>query len=197
MATSSPRALCALPFSVTTGTNGAALPPVPWKVAAISLFASQPSLPGTENFCCSALVAAPDVAPPTSVKTIQKPITRRLWRRTQSVTVEIMNDLYHKRFVSQVKILFVLYSDRPPEELAGYTGFLLGYLGEKSRRRFFQTLEPHGFEPREFGVMTVLKNRPGLTQHELASLARIDPSSMVAVLDALEVRGVVERRIDA
>jgi DNA-binding MarR family transcriptional regulator len=90
----------------------------------------------------------------------------------------------------------VLYSDRPPEELARYTGFLLGYLGERSRRRFFQMLEPHGFDPREFGLVTVLLNRPGITQQELASLARIDPSSMVAVLDSLEERGIVERRID-
>jgi MarR family transcriptional regulator, lower aerobic nicotinate degradation pathway regulator len=90
----------------------------------------------------------------------------------------------------------VLYSDRPPEELAGYTGFLLGYLGEKSRRRFIEMLEPHGFDPREFGLMTVVMNRPGITQQELAGLARIDPSSMVAVLDGLEERGVVERRVD-
>src|SRR5436190_4540448 len=115
---------------------------------------------------------------------------------TQAVMVEIMNDLYHKLLVGQVNILFVLYSDRPPEELARYTGFLLGYLGERSRRRFFEMLGPHGFDPREFGLVTVVRNRPGMTQQELASLARIDPSSMVAVLDGLEQRGVVERRID-
>lgn len=90
----------------------------------------------------------------------------------------------------------MLYSDRPPEELSGYTGFLLGYLGEKSRRRFIEMLEPHGFDPREFGLMTVVMNRPGITQQELAGLARIDPSSMVSVLDSLEERGVVERRVD-
>jgi DNA-binding MarR family transcriptional regulator len=90
----------------------------------------------------------------------------------------------------------VLHSDRPPEELAGYTGFLLGYLGEKSRRSFIALLEPHGFHPREFGLMTVMAKRPGLTQHELASLARVDPSSMVALLDDLERRGIAERRID-
>lgn len=91
----------------------------------------------------------------------------------------------------------MLYSDRPPEELARYTGFLLGYLGERSRRFFFETLEPHGFDPREFGLVTVVRNRPGMTQQELASVARIDPSSMVAVLDSLEERGIVERRVDA
>ena len=91
----------------------------------------------------------------------------------------------------------MLHSDQPPEELAGYTGFLLGYLGEKSRRSFIATLDPHGFHPREFGLMTVVAKRPGIAQQDLAALARIDPSSMVAVLDELERRGVVERRIDA
>ena len=91
----------------------------------------------------------------------------------------------------------MLHSDQPPEELAGYTGFLLGYLGEKSRRSFIALLEPHGFHPREFGLMTVMAKRPGLTQQELASLARVDPSSMVALLDDLERRGIAERRVDA
>jgi DNA-binding MarR family transcriptional regulator len=90
----------------------------------------------------------------------------------------------------------VLHSDQPPEELAGYTGFLLGYLGEKSRRSFIALLEPHGFHPREFGLMTVMAKRPGLTQQELALLARVDPSSMVALLDDLERRGIAERRVD-
>lgn len=90
----------------------------------------------------------------------------------------------------------MLYSDRPPEELAGYTGFLLGYLGEKSRRNFMAVLEPHGFHPREFGLMTVMAKRPGITQQELAALARVDPSSMVALLDDLEARGIAERRVD-
>jgi DNA-binding MarR family transcriptional regulator len=90
----------------------------------------------------------------------------------------------------------VLHSDKPPEELSKYTGFLLGFLGEKSRRSFLELLEPHGFDPREFGLMTVIMNRPGITQHELAGLARIDPSSMVALLDGLEERGIAERRVD-
>jgi DNA-binding MarR family transcriptional regulator len=90
----------------------------------------------------------------------------------------------------------VLHSEHPPEELAGYTGFLLGYLGEKSRRNFISLLEPHGFHPREFGLMTVMAKRPGLTQQELAMLARVDPSSMVALLDELERRGIAERRVD-
>ena len=90
----------------------------------------------------------------------------------------------------------MLYSDQPPEELSGYTGFLLGYLGEKSRRSFIALLEPHGFHPREFGLMTVVAKRPGITQQDLAALARVDPSTMVALLDDLEKRGIAERRVD-
>jgi len=90
----------------------------------------------------------------------------------------------------------MLYADRPPEELAGYSGFLLGYLGQKSRARFIAMLEPLGFHPREFGLMAVVAKRPGITQQELASLARVDPSSMVALLDELEARGLAERRVD-
>src|SRR6476661_8743718 len=110
--------------------------------------------------------------------------------------LEIINHLYHKRLTELGNICPVLHSDTPPEELAGYTGFLLGYLGEKSRRSFIALLEPHGFHPREFGLMTVMAKRPGLTQQELALLARVDPSSMVALLDDLERRGIAERRVD-
>jgi DNA-binding MarR family transcriptional regulator len=112
------------------------------------------------------------------------------------VTVVIINGLYHKLFAKEVNIPKMLYADRPPEELAGYTGFLMGFLGEKSRKRFIDALEPHGFHPREFGLMMVLMKRPGLTQQELASVARVDPSSMVALLDELEARGLAERRVD-
>src|SRR5690242_18392877 len=61
---------------------------------------------------------------------------------------------------------------------------------------FLGLLEPHGFGPREFGLMKVLQARPGVTQQELAALARVDPSSMVALLDDLEARGLAERRVD-
>jgi MarR family transcriptional regulator, lower aerobic nicotinate degradation pathway regulator len=109
---------------------------------------------------------------------------------------EIMNDLYHKRLTLQVKICEVLHSDLPPEELARYTGFLLNFLGEKSRRRFIAALEPHAIHPRVFGLMTVLAERPGITQQELAGIGNVDPSSMVAVLDEMEAQGLAERKVD-
>ena len=91
----------------------------------------------------------------------------------------------------------MLHSERPPEELAQYTGFLLGFLGEKSRTRFVAILQPHGLHPRVFGMMNVLATRPGITQQELASLANVDPSSMVALLDEMEAQGLAERHVDS
>jgi DNA-binding MarR family transcriptional regulator len=44
--------------------------------------------------------------------------------------------------------------------------------------------------------MTVLDARPGTTQQDLADHSRVDRSSMVAVLDELESRGLAERRPD-
>ncbi len=88
----------------------------------------------------------------------------------------------------------MLGTDRPPAELGQFTGFLLNWLGARSRERFMAALEPHGLHPRDFGVMVVLAAHPGLTQHDLAESSEVDRSSLVAVLDGLEARGLAERR---
>jgi MarR family transcriptional regulator, lower aerobic nicotinate degradation pathway regulator len=89
----------------------------------------------------------------------------------------------------------MLHADRPPAELARFTGFLLNWLGTQARRRFVERLEPHGFHPREYGVMHVVGARPGVTQEELAAESNVDRTSMVALLDDLEARGIAERRV--
>ena len=90
----------------------------------------------------------------------------------------------------------MLHGEQPPSELGQFTGFLMNYLGTRSGRRFAAALEPFGLHPRHFGVMTVLDARPGTTQQDLADHSRVDRSSMVAVLDELEARGLAERRPD-
>jgi DNA-binding MarR family transcriptional regulator len=89
----------------------------------------------------------------------------------------------------------VLNAERPPEELAEFTGFLLNWLGARARQTFVSALEPHGFHPREYGVMHVVAARPGITQEELAAQSNVDRTSIVALLDELEARGVAERRV--
>jgi DNA-binding MarR family transcriptional regulator len=108
----------------------------------------------------------------------------------------VMDRLYHKLSVTQCKIVEMLHDDQPPAELGQFTGFLMNYLGTRSGRRFAAALEPFGLHPRHFGVMTVLDARPATTQQDLADHSRVDRSSMVAVLDELEARGLAERRPD-
>jgi len=83
-----------------------------------------------------------------------------------------------------------------PGELGKYPGYLLARLGEASRRRFHKALEPEGLHPRDFGVMTMVDAHPGLSQQQLHEKTGIDPSSMVAVIDDLQSRGLAERRPD-
>jgi DNA-binding MarR family transcriptional regulator len=81
-----------------------------------------------------------------------------------------------------------------PGELSVFPGYLMARLGEASRRRFHQALEPEGLHPRHFGVMTMVAAQPGMSQQQLHEKTAIDPSSMVAVIDELEAIGLAERR---
>ncbi|HEY2572144.1 MAG TPA: MarR family transcriptional regulator [Solirubrobacteraceae bacterium] len=83
-----------------------------------------------------------------------------------------------------------------PGELGVFPGYLLARLGEASSRRFHRALEPEGLHPRHFGVMTMVAAQPGMSQQQLHEKTAIDPSSMVAVIDELQARGLAERRQD-
>ena len=86
-------------------------------------------------------------------------------------------------------------SERPPEALAQYTGFLMNWVAQRSRERFAKALEAElGLHPREFGVLAVVQHEPGITQQAIGDAAGVDPSTMVATLDGLEERGLAERR---
>jgi DNA-binding MarR family transcriptional regulator len=89
----------------------------------------------------------------------------------------------------------MIRSERPPEALAQYTGFLMNWVARRSRDRFAEALEAEvGLHPREFGVLAVVEHDPGITQQAIGEAAGVDPSTMVATLDSLEQRGLAERR---
>ncbi|MEA2168441.1 MAG: hypothetical protein QOF76_1741 [Solirubrobacteraceae bacterium] len=86
-------------------------------------------------------------------------------------------------------------ADRPPAALAQHTGFLMNWCAERTRRYFMEDLrEKADLHPREFGLLSVLAGEEGQTQQALGELADVDPSTMVATIDALEARGLAERR---
>lgn len=82
----------------------------------------------------------------------------------------------------------------PPEPLASAPGFLLSWNGQRTAYVFAEALRPLELRPPHFGVLTLIDSHPGTTQAELVTRSLIDPSSMVAVIDELEDRGLAERR---
>ena len=73
-------------------------------------------------------------------------------------------------------------------------GFLLSQLGFVSAKRFHQVLAPLGLEPRQFLLLRFMAREEGRSQQALGEMLRIPASRMVAVVDSLEQRGLVERR---
>ncbi|MFP3466570.1 MarR family winged helix-turn-helix transcriptional regulator [Leifsonia sp. SIMBA_070] len=81
----------------------------------------------------------------------------------------------------------------PPRPLEGRAAFLLSQLGLSSAQRFTAALAPLGITPNRFGVLAELAREDGRTQQELATALGLHRNSMVAMMDDLEERGLVER----
>jgi len=79
---------------------------------------------------------------------------------------------------------------RPPARVR----LLLIQLGYHAARRLNARLEPLGLEPRHYGVLRAIAAREGATQQAVGSRLDLAPPRMVALIDDLEKRGLVERR---
>ncbi len=80
---------------------------------------------------------------------------------------------------------------RPPQAV----GFLLSQLGFETSIRFGQLMAEVELEPRQFALMRAIEAFEGRSQNSVGEWLRIPPSSMVSVIDHLEARGLVERRL--
>ena len=73
------------------------------------------------------------------------------------------------------------------------TGFLLRKVSTASFSAFAEIVGEHGLHPMHFGMLMILEAEEPISQHDLGLRAGVDPSTMVARMDALEERGLVER----
>ena len=80
---------------------------------------------------------------------------------------------------------------RPPQAV----GFLLSQLGFETADRFGKLMAEVELEPRQFALMRAIEAFDGRSQNSVGEWLRIPPSSMVSVIDHLEARGLVERRL--
>lgn len=88
----------------------------------------------------------------------------------------------------------MIFGDKPPEALGKYPGFLLNWVGHRSREAFAAGLAQLDLRLHEFAVMSMISERPGQTQQTLVDATGVDPSTMVQTIDSLENAGLAERR---
>jgi len=75
---------------------------------------------------------------------------------------------------------------------------LIGYVLRRAQlavfQDFFGAFAPFDVRPAQFSVLTVIERNPGLTQSQVAEALGIKRTNFVGMLDALEARGLTERR---
>ncbi len=83
-----------------------------------------------------------------------------------------------------------------PESGAGSVAFLLAQVGAHAAARFAERLAPLELAPQHAGILRLIGVTAGLSQRALGERLGILPSRLVSLVDALERRGLVERRDD-
>jgi DNA-binding MarR family transcriptional regulator len=109
----------------------------------------------------------------------------------EAMLASALTDAEHARLV---ELLHGLVS--PPESaMSRRLGFLLAQAHHRFRARADEIMRPLGIEIRHFGALTMLAD--GMpSQRELADRLRVSGPVVVEMIDALESRGMVERRRD-
>ena len=84
----------------------------------------------------------------------------------------------------------------PAIELDALPGNAIRRLQQIAVASFLQEAEPHGVTPVQYAVLQALANSPGVDQRTLSRSIGFDTSTIASVVDRLEARALVARRID-
>jgi DNA-binding MarR family transcriptional regulator len=88
-------------------------------------------------------------------------------------------------------------TDGPGPGLSGRLGYLLKHAQLRMNELNAKALAPHGVDGRELGILFVLADGEPTSQQRAAQRLGIDRTTMVAMLDTLEGKGLVSRHPDA
>jgi DNA-binding MarR family transcriptional regulator len=82
----------------------------------------------------------------------------------------------------------------PKSKPSSGAAFLLAQVGAHAAAKFGERLAALDLVPAHAGIFRILAAMPAITQQALAAALRTQPSRLVALIDDLEARGLVERR---
>jgi DNA-binding MarR family transcriptional regulator len=85
---------------------------------------------------------------------------------------------------------------QPPAEMSGHLGYLLKHVQLRFSGLAAAALAPVGISGREAAVLRAIDSPHPLAQGEIARQMGIDRTTMVALIDDLQERGLVRRRQD-
>ena len=80
-----------------------------------------------------------------------------------------------------------------PVDLGALPGHHIRRLQQIAVAIFLQETEPHGITPVQFAALQSVGNTPGIAQRTLARSIGLDTSTIAAVIDRLEARGLMLR----
>jgi DNA-binding MarR family transcriptional regulator len=81
------------------------------------------------------------------------------------------------------------------DELPTYVGYQVRRTQARIFAEFEATLKDFDFTPGSFGVLTLIRANPGITQVTLAAAFGVDKSTMSPVIFRLEKRGLIRREV--
>jgi len=90
----------------------------------------------------------------------------------------------------------LLKATRVPDELLKSEAFLVARLGMLVKSRALDAFDQAGFDAYHYSLLALLAEGERETQATIADVLGVDRSQLVGILDALEERGLVERRRD-
>jgi DNA-binding MarR family transcriptional regulator len=82
----------------------------------------------------------------------------------------------------------------PGDKASSHLGFLLSQVGIFASQRFSEAIGAAGIHPPLFRVLNVVDAAEGESQHAIGEAIQVPASRMVAIIDELEERGLIERR---
>ena len=83
--------------------------------------------------------------------------------------------------------------EQPAPELTDSLGYLLKHAHLRLSEQTDKALAPLGLDAKELGILVVIAGPEPLSQQQVAQRLGVDRTTMVAMLDTLERKGIVSR----